>query len=120
MFGRALNTSLHILAFRLKYFLVACAFNDCHTVKLTNKRTNNRLHGYYKLYIYGPLFCEIIKLLKLPETSVSRYGSQEICFKGSLIWNTVPNKIKNVDNIEDFKKHIKGWKPTTCSCKLCL
>ena len=27
---------------------------------------------------------------------------------------------KNIDNIEDFKKHIKGWKPTTCSCKLCL
>ena len=27
-------------------------------------------------------------------------------------------KIKNIGNIEDFKKHIKGWKPTTCSCKL--
>ena len=23
-------------------------------------------------------------------------------------------------NIEDFKKHIKDWKLTTCSCKLCL
>ena len=60
------------------------------------------------------------QLLKLPETSTSRYGTQALCFKGSLIWNTVPNKIKNIDNIEDFKKHIKGWKPTTCSCKLCL
>ena len=47
--------------------------------------------------------------------STSRYGTEAICFKGSLIWNTVPNKIKNVDNIEDFKKHIKGWKPTACS-----
>ena len=60
------------------------------------------------------------QLLKLPETSTSRYGTQVLCFKGSLIWNTIPNKFKNIDNIEYFKKHIKDWKPTTCSCKLCL
>ena len=60
------------------------------------------------------------QLLKLPKTSTCRYGTQALCFKSSLIWNTVPNKIKNIDNIEDFKKHIKGWKPTTCSRKLCL
>ena len=60
------------------------------------------------------------QLLKLPETSTSRYGTQALCFKGSLIWNKVPNKIKGIDNTEDFKKHIKGWKPTTYSCKLCL
>ena len=60
------------------------------------------------------------QLLKLPETSTSRYGTQSLCFKGSLIWNTIPNKFKDIDNIEDFKKHIKDWKPTTCSCKLCL
>ena len=56
------------------------------------------------------------QLLKLP----SRYDTQALCFKGSLISNKVPNKIKNIGNIEDFKKHIKGWKPITCSCKLCL
>ena len=59
------------------------------------------------------------QLLKLPETSTSRYGAQALCFKGSLIWNTVPNKFKNIDNIENFKKHIKDCKPTTCSGKLC-
>ena len=60
------------------------------------------------------------QLLKLPETSTSRYGTQALCFRGNLIWNTVPSKIKNIGNIQDFKKHIKEWKPTTCSCKLCL
>ena len=58
------------------------------------------------------------QLLKLPETSTSRYGTKAICFKASLIWNTDPNKIKSIGNTEDFKKHIKGWKPTTCSFKL--
>ena len=60
------------------------------------------------------------QLLKLPETSTSRYDTQALCFKGSLIWNTIPSKFKTIDNIEDFKKHIKYWKPTTCSRKLCL
>ena len=60
------------------------------------------------------------QLLKLPEASTSRYGTLALCFKGSLIWNTVPNKIKNIDNNKDFKKHIKEWKPITCSCKFCL
>ena len=67
MFGRVPNTSLHIVAFRLKYFLVGGTFNDCHTAELTNKRTNNRLQMYYKcqmltygisfLHKQGPLFC---------------------------------------------------------------
>ena len=46
------------------------------------------------------------QLMKLPETSTSRYGTQALCFKGSLIWNTTPNKFKDINNIEGFKKHI--------------
>ena len=59
------------------------------------------------------------ELLKLPETSTSKYGTQTLRFKGSLIWNVVPNKFKNLDSIKDFKEHIKDWKPITDSCKLC-
>ena len=58
------------------------------------------------------------ELLKLPETSTSKYGTQTLWFKGSLIWNVVPNKFKNLDSIKDWK-HIKNWKPITGSCKLC-
>ena len=46
MFDRVPDTSRHVVAFRLNYFLVGGTFND-GTVELTNKRTNNRLHGYY-------------------------------------------------------------------------
>ena len=47
MFDRVPNTSRHVVAFRLNYFLFEGTFND-DTVELTNKRTNNKLHGYYK------------------------------------------------------------------------
>ena len=58
-----------------------------------------------------------MQLLKLPETSTSRYGRQALCFKGGLIWNTVPNKIKNIDNIVDFKKYINLFRAVlNCVC----
>ena len=60
------------------------------------------------------------QMLKLPETSTFRYATQALCFKGSLIWNTVPNMFKSIENIENFRKDIKDWKPTTaivsCVC----
>ena len=58
-------------------------------------------------------------LLKLPKTNTLRFGTQALCFKGSLIWNTVPNHFKNIKSLDEFKHQIKTWKPTTCTCKLC-
>ena len=58
-------------------------------------------------------------LLKLPETKTLRYGTQALCFRGSLLWNTIPEQYKNITSVDEFKKHIKTWKPTTCTCKIC-
>ena len=58
-------------------------------------------------------------LLRLPKTNTSRYGTEALCFKGSIIWNTVPNRYKNLNSLDKFKQQIKMWKPTTCTCKLC-
>ena len=58
-------------------------------------------------------------LLKLPKTNTLRFGTQALCFKGSLIWNTVPNHFKNITSLDEFKHLIKTWKPTTSTCKLC-
>ena len=57
-------------------------------------------------------------ILRLPKTNTSRYGTEALCFKGSIIWNTVPNRYKNLNSLDKFKQQIKMWKPTTCTCKL--
>ena len=46
-------------------------------------------------------------LLTLPKTNTSRYGTQALCFKGSIIWNTVPNRYKNLNSLGEFKQQIK-------------
>ena len=58
-------------------------------------------------------------ILRLPKTNASRYGTEALCFKGSIISNTVPNRYKNLNSLNKFKQQIKMWKPTTCTCKLC-
>ena len=30
-------------------------------------------------------------LLRLPKANTSQYGTDELCFEESIIWNTVPN-----------------------------
>ena len=39
---------------------------------------------------------------------------------GPIVWNELlPNFIKNVDTIEEFKLLVKQWKPLNCPCRLC-
>ena len=66
-----------------------------------------------------PYSLRINNILRLPKTNTSRYGTEALCFKGSIIWNIVPNQYKNLNSLDKFKQQIKMWKPTICTCKLC-
>ena len=35
------------------------------------------------------------------------------------MWDILPEKLKNLDNLFHFQKEIKTWKPDTCPCRLC-
>ena len=58
-------------------------------------------------------------LLILPSARSSRYGTDTLSFKGSLLWNNVPSEYKNTNDFNRFKNKIKSWNPSTCSCKIC-
>ena len=51
-------------------------------------------------------------LLRIPKTNTSRYGTEALCFKGRIIWNTVPNRYRNLNSLDKFKKQTKMWKRT--------
>ena len=38
---------------------------------------------------------------------------------GPRIWNSVPDKLKQVDDVYVFKKEIKIWNTRNCPCRLC-
>ena len=97
--------------------------NNIHSLLIEIYKSLNNIgppimHEFFDLK-FTPYNLRNNSLLKLPKTNTSRYGTQALCFKGSIIWNTVPNQYKSLTSLDEFKQQIKMWKPTTCTCKLC-
>ena len=47
------------------------------------------------------------------------HGTERISHLGPKIWDTLPEKLKNIENLEHFKKKIKKWKRDNYPCSLC-
>ena len=55
----------------------------------------------------------------IPAVRTENYGKNSVRYSGPLIWKIIPSFIKNAENLQDFKRSIKKWKPAQCPCKLC-
>ena len=74
------------------------------------------------------LFCQkcipynlrISNLLVLPKIKSSKNGLNSFIFRGSILWNTVPDYIKSSKSVTIFKSRIKIWRGNLCSCRLCV
>ena len=58
-------------------------------------------------------------LCKLPKIK-KRYGAESLSFRGSFLWNTLSDKIKQSPSLAAFKNQIKSWTRDKCTCRLCL
>ena len=57
--------------------------------------------------------------LSLPSTNTKTFGSNSIAFRGSLLWNNLPNSLKSIKSPEVFKLQIRKWTGQTCTCYIC-
>ena len=55
----------------------------------------------------------------IPSVNTVFSGTESIRFLGPKIWELIPNDIKSLENLRDFKTAIKKWKPTSCPCRIC-
>ena len=46
-------------------------------------------------------------------------GKSSLRYLGPIIWNLVPENIKNFENVDKFRLAIRNWKPENCPCRLC-
>ena len=61
-----------------------------------------------------------IYVLKLPPARTSFLGTNSLIFKGSLIWNRLPNEIKASPNFTGFLRKIKNFQlDFKCNCCAC-
>ena len=57
-------------------------------------------------------------LLKLPLVSTTKFGTNSLIFKGSLIWNALSNSMKNSNSLSIFKREIRNLE-ISCTCSIC-
>ena len=68
---------------------------------------------------YIPYSLRTSNLLTLPTTNTKKYGTNSIVFKGSMLWNSLPDSYKNEINIVKFKDKLKNWRCECFTCQLC-
>jgi len=57
--------------------------------------------------------------LVVPGINTVTRGKKSIRYFGSILWNSIPSNIRNIEIFEVFKKEIKKWRPINCPCQLC-
>ena len=55
-------------------------------------------------------------LCRLPQAQTNRYGLTSLSFRGSLLWNTLKDKIKIAGTLTKLKKLIAKWDSKTFHC----
>ena len=58
-------------------------------------------------------------ILNLPRTQSIYYSANAIHFRGSLIWNNLPVKVKSSSSVVEFKTKIKNLGNIDCGCLIC-
>ena len=58
-------------------------------------------------------------LLQIPAAKSIMFGIDSITFRGSLLWNSMPDLIKRASSAAIFKRNIKNWSGDKCKCKIC-
>ena len=56
---------------------------------------------------------------EIPKARTVLYGTETIRYRGPKTWEMIPNKIKESHTLLEFKRNIKHWRPTNCTCRLC-
>ena len=58
-------------------------------------------------------------LLSLPASKSIRFGTNSILFRGCQLWNSLPDDLKLIRTVEQFKNSLKSWAGLKCLCPLC-
>ena len=59
-------------------------------------------------------------LLWIPAAKSQHFGTQSFLFRGSLLWNSLPDSVKSQNSLETFKRLLKILNlQSICTCRIC-
>ena len=73
----------------------------------------------FKLKAENSYNLRLVPEFSRPMVNSMYHGTESISYLGPKIWDIPPEKLKNIDNLEHFKKEIKTWTSDNCPCRLC-
>ena len=59
-------------------------------------------------------------ILVQPKYNTVTYGFNSIRYQGSKLWNSLPNEMKCLDGIAQFRRMVRKWSGPVCNCGFCL
>ena len=65
----------------------------------------------YNIRNFRELDCENVNTINC--------GLNTLSYKGSQLWQQLPEFIKKSENINSFKLNLKSWRNYNCSCNIC-
>ena len=121
--GRQINdkiNKLHERALRIVYNDTITSFEELLVKDKTFTIHHQNIHS---------LAIKIYKAMNnLPGGNLSEFfpsintvfkGQNSVSYFGSVIWNSIPAKLREINSFQVFKSEIKAWRPTNCPCRLC-
>ena len=57
--------------------------------------------------------------LTVPSINTVFKGQNSISYFGSVIWNSIPAELRQINSFQVFISEIKAWRPTNYPCRLC-
>ena len=73
----------------------------------------------FKLRVENPYNFRQVSEFSRPMVKSVYKGNESISYLAPKIWDILPEKLKNIEKLEHFKKKIKTRKPDDCPCRLC-
>ena len=60
-----------------------------------------------------------IRVFETNTVKTNKYGTETIRYRAPIIWNILPEEIKDSTSLNEFKSKVKHWRPDACACRLC-
>ena len=77
------------------------------------------MNNIFKLREENPYNLRHVSEFSRPMINSVYHGTESTSFLEPKIWDILPEKLKNIETLEVFKKEIKIWKPDNCPYRLC-
>ena len=87
--------------------------------KVKNKLSPIMMHEIFPDRNYNGPDIRSQKDFEVPLVNSVNNGQETLRYLGPIVWEMIPNSIKDSASLNIFKNKIKTWIPEKCPCRLC-